>query len=266
MAETFPAPPVRTPFWDPVNPKIISRAWLNWFQQLGVVVGDVMSGGNGSGGSASLSFEGITSGENVQATMKVGTGASIIPDGGGVIDATEINGIPITGMLTHPGQIPISQPGNASAIWSDPLVQGTQAAGTTASTINPVLVSGKGADGNQHDLSTDNSGNLNVINPGTFAVQDNGTATTSTAANTATIATEVATTNAILTEIMPANGNYQMVSEVPQSPMIDLLKRMFVELKGIRLAVVATACDGNRNKPQDFEPDEFISHGDDFLN
>ena len=266
MAETFPAPPVRTPFWDPANPKTISRPWINWFQQLGMTVSDIQSGTGGGGAGASPSFSAITSGENVQAAMKVGTGASIVPDGGGVIDATEINGIPITGMLTHPGQIPISQPGNASAVWSDPLVQGTQAAGTTASTINPVLVSGKGVDGNQHDLSTDNSGDLNVINPGTFAVQDNGTAATATAASTALIATEVATTNAILTEIMPANGNYQMVSEVPQSPMIDLLKRMFVELKGIRLAVVATACDGNRNKPQDFDPDEFMAHGDDFVN
>jgi hypothetical protein len=67
--------------------------------------------------------------------MVVGTGATLEASGTGIINATEVNGIPITGSLTHAGQIPISQPGNESAIWSDPLVQGIQAAGTSASTV-----------------------------------------------------------------------------------------------------------------------------------
>ncbi len=110
----------------------------------------------------SSAFDAIASGTNLTADMIVGTGAALEASGSGVIDATEINGIPITGTLTHPGQIPISQPGNASAIWSDPLVQGTQAAGTSANTVNPVLVAGVGPDTNIHNISTDNSGNLNV--------------------------------------------------------------------------------------------------------
>lgn len=72
------------------------------------------------------------------------------------------NTIPIIGSPSHVGQVPISQPGNTNAVWADPLVQGTQADGTTAATISPVLISGAGPDGNQHKLSTDPNGALNV--------------------------------------------------------------------------------------------------------
>ena len=67
-----------------------------------------------AGGSAP--FNAITSGTNVTAMMVVGSGAVLEPTGTGVIDATEINGIPITGTLTHAGMIPISQPGNTAAV------------------------------------------------------------------------------------------------------------------------------------------------------
>jgi hypothetical protein len=126
-----------------------------------------MGGGGGGGGS----FSGITSGTNDSATMTVGTGAEIVPSGSGVINATEINGIPILGTLTHAGQIPISQPGNTEAVWADPLVQGIQAEGTSASTVNPVLVAGKNGSGNLTDLPIVNAGspaepavNVNVVN------------------------------------------------------------------------------------------------------
>jgi len=126
----------------------------------------------GGGGGGAPTFDQIMSGTNISAFMVVGTGATLGHSGTGVVDATEINGIPITGTLTHAGQIPISQPGNTSAVWADPLVQGTQANGTAASTINPVLVSGVGPDTNQHQLSTDNSGNLNTVVSGTVAVSN----------------------------------------------------------------------------------------------
>lgn len=79
--------------------------------------------------------------------------------------------IPIVGTPAHVGMVPISQPGDAFAVWADPLVQGIQPDGTAASTVSPVLVSGKGTDGNQHAVSTDNSGNLNVAGVSSLSSQ-----------------------------------------------------------------------------------------------
>jgi hypothetical protein len=54
---------------------------------------------------------------------------------------------------THPGQLLISQPGNTSAVWADPQVQGLYPAGSTIcpappyeppTCINPVLIGGQG--------------------------------------------------------------------------------------------------------------------------
>src|ERR1035437_9282995 len=130
---------------------------------LGSTLGNLLvSTGGSGGGSGSASFSAVTSGVSVGQNLTVGDGSSLFPSGTGIVNATEINGIPITGALTHAGQIPISQPGNASAVWADPLVQGLFPEGTATSGINPVLMSGKGADGLQHSLSVDNSGVLNI--------------------------------------------------------------------------------------------------------
>lgn len=147
------------------------------------------TGGSGSGSGAAqnggtttspiapviATFDKIGTGENVSANMTVGEGASIGPDttNPGIINATEINGIPIFPgeAATTVGKIPISQ-GDGTAIFGDPTVQGVYEDGTSVaspgtsgdlSTIQPVLVAGKGADGNMHSLSTDNSGKQNVI-------------------------------------------------------------------------------------------------------
>ena len=66
-------------------------------------------------GTVSTLFSALASSTNTTAAMVVGTGASLAASGSGIVNATEINGIPITGALTHAGQIPISQPGNTSA-------------------------------------------------------------------------------------------------------------------------------------------------------
>lgn len=63
----------------------------------------------------------------------------------------------ITTNAASEGKIPIGQP-DGSVAFADPLVQGLQAEGTTTTGLNPVLVSGKGDDGNQHDIATDDSG------------------------------------------------------------------------------------------------------------
>jgi hypothetical protein len=122
-------------------------------------------------GVISSSFTDITSGDNITADMIVDTGATLSYANSGVVNANEIGTINVNGNLpTHAGEILISQPGNETAVWADPLVQGIQADGTTASTINPVLISGRGPDGNQHDIATDDSGN--IIFPGFISVNN----------------------------------------------------------------------------------------------
>lgn len=61
---------------------------------------------------------------------------------------------------THAGQLLISQPGNGSAVWADPLVQGLQAEGTSVAGLKPVLVGAKDPSGNLQDLNSDADGNL----------------------------------------------------------------------------------------------------------
>lgn len=76
---------------------------------------------------------------------------------------------------THPGQLLISQPGNTSAIWADPQVQGLYAAGSTIcpapayvapTCIQPVLVGAEDPSGNLQNLHEDAAGNLLVSQAG----------------------------------------------------------------------------------------------------
>ena len=124
-------------------------------------------------GDLSTGFESISSGTNTTANMVVGNGATLEATGNGVVNATEINGIPIIGALTHAGQIPISQPGNTEAVWADPFVQGIQAVGTSVSTVNPVLIGVEDENGNLQNLTLDSNGNfavdvVNFAQPTTF--------------------------------------------------------------------------------------------------
>jgi hypothetical protein len=139
------------------------------------------------GGGGSSSFSSITSGTNTNHTLTVGNLSSLTFTGTGVVNANELNGIGIGGTLTHAGQILISQPGNTTAVWADPLVQGIQAEGTTASTVNPVLIAGKDNLGNLRDLTLDSSGNLLVT----------GSLTTTPPANASTNVTQFGSNNIV---------------------------------------------------------------------
>ena len=120
-----------------------------------------------------VAFGSITSGTNTTATMVVGSGATLTVTGTGVIEATELatnTATPVQINLsapTHQGQLLISQPGNATALWADPFVQGPWVDGTPVvapgamgdgtSNIQPVLVAGKGTslsgkDGKMHSI------------------------------------------------------------------------------------------------------------------
>lgn len=117
---------------------------------------------------SSVPFDKVTTGINTTSLM-VGNGGLLEASGTGTIDATEINGIPITGTLTHPGMIPISQPGNTDAVWADPLVQGLYPPGTNVTTggtgstpINPVLIGAQNPSSLLENLQMDASKSLFV--------------------------------------------------------------------------------------------------------
>ena len=73
---------------------------------------------------------------------------------------------------THPGQLLISQPGNTTAIWADPQVQGLYAAGSTIcpapayvapTCIQPILIGGATQGGTLENILVADSGELVTI-------------------------------------------------------------------------------------------------------
>lgn len=141
---------------------------------------------NNTTSSGGTSFGAITSGANTNAAMVVGSGSALTPSGSGVIESSslETTGAAVnvgnSNPPAHAGQLLISQPGNMTAVWADPLVQGLFAPGTNVLTgnaggvINPVLV---GAATPAHllaNLNLDVLGNLLVnigASTGTASVQ-----------------------------------------------------------------------------------------------
>src|SRR5271169_4928311 len=101
---------------------------------------------------------------------------------GGVADAGKVVVLDSSGQIalvnlggnspTHAGQLLISQPGNTTALWADPQVQGLYAAGNSIAsppayvaptTTQPVLVgANRTTDSTLQNLNVDASGNLNV--------------------------------------------------------------------------------------------------------
>jgi hypothetical protein len=129
-------------------------------------------------GAGSVAFSGILSGTNNSAAMVVTFPASLSGNISASASDTALalatNTVtPVatdSSAPTHAGQLLISQPGNASAIWADPQVQGLYPAGSVLSPapayaaptdIQPVLIGG--SDGTHlRNISTDSSGNVNV--------------------------------------------------------------------------------------------------------
>lgn len=72
-------------------------------------------------GSTLFSFGNLSDGTNISAAMVVGSGASLIYSGVGIVNANEIGGIDVAGNTpANPGQILISQSGNLTALWKNP--------------------------------------------------------------------------------------------------------------------------------------------------
>jgi hypothetical protein len=163
---------------------VTDQSTLNFIPGTGIVI---TFGPNGevtftNTGASSTSFADITSGTNLTSTMTVSTGAVLTYTLEGVVNANEVGTIDIAGNLpTHPGEILISQPGNTSAVWADPLVQGLYAAGsainfpptyTPPTTIQPVLMGAEDANKELQNLvltpygsPAENALNVYVVNP-----------------------------------------------------------------------------------------------------
>lgn len=126
------------------------------------------------------SFSDITSGTNLGQTLVVGDGTSLTVacPGTGVIEATELATDTCTPVVTnisaptHAGQLLISQPGNASAVWADPQVQGLYAAGSAIcpapayaapTCIQPVLIGGADQNGNLQNVLVTTGGEAVVL-------------------------------------------------------------------------------------------------------
>ena len=94
-----------------------------------------------------------------------GTEQDTAATGGGGGNATAIQGTAVSSTPPdHNGELLIYDSVQNKYVPGDPLVQGLFPEGTATSSINPVLVSGKGIDGNQHSLSVDNTGAIAVSN------------------------------------------------------------------------------------------------------
>ena len=98
--------------------------------------------------SGSTSFSAITTGTNNTAqTFTVGNTSTLTFTGTGIVNAREVGGIDVAGNTpAHAGQLLISQPGNTTALWADPMVQGlfppatNTATGNSGGPINPVMI------------------------------------------------------------------------------------------------------------------------------
>src|SRR5271167_80862 len=99
-------------------------------------------------------------------TTACGSAAFLCTDEVGVEVAVDIS------HPTHPGQLLISQPGNTSAAWMDPQVQGLYAAGSTIcpapiyvppTCIQPILIGGADCNGVLQNVAVTTGGKLVVL-------------------------------------------------------------------------------------------------------
>jgi len=109
--------------------------------------------------AAGTNFNKLTSGHNIKADMEVDSGAKLSYANNGIVNANQIGTIFCnTNTPDHAGEVLISQPGNKTAAWADPLVQGVNAPGSPSSTLNPVLTGAIDGTGVLHSSQTDASG------------------------------------------------------------------------------------------------------------
>src|ERR1700723_865415 len=121
------------------------------------------------------SFDELTSGTNTNAFMVVSGSAVLSYAADGIVNANEIGTILVDGNVPqHSGQFLISQPGNESAMWADPMMMGAAPEGTLLALsppmssppipqqVNPLLLGGRDSSSILHGLATESDGTLKV--------------------------------------------------------------------------------------------------------
>lgn len=103
------------------------------------------------------------------------TATGTVACGSAAFLCTDINGTEVEVDIshpTHPGQLLISQPGNTSAVWADPQVQGLYAAGSTIcpapafvapTCIQPILIGGADCNGKLQNVAVTTGGEIIVL-------------------------------------------------------------------------------------------------------
>jgi len=103
------------------------------------------------------------------------TATGIVACGTAAYLCTDIAGVEVEVDIshpTHPGQLLVSQPGNTSAIWTDPQVQGLYAAGSTIcpapayvapTCIQPILIGGADCNGVLQNVAVATGGEIIVF-------------------------------------------------------------------------------------------------------
>jgi hypothetical protein len=155
------------------------------------------------------------------------------------------------GSPTHAGEVLISQPGNSTATWADPLVQGVFPPGTDVATangaspptpLNPVLVGASDPSGDLQNLSVDGSGNLLVSVPGSVAVTMASTTITGTVAVAGTVTANAGTNLNTSLLALEAGGNIAAikadVDKIPSQGQALAAASMPVVLTAIQQAAL----------------------------
>lgn len=98
-----------------------SQTKLNLIAGTNVTITDGGTGGVtiDASGSGSSAFNAITSGTNTTATMTVGSGASLVPSGSGVVEATQIQAVVVSGTPPSTGQV-LTATSSTAADWQTP--------------------------------------------------------------------------------------------------------------------------------------------------
>ena len=76
----------------------------------------------------------------------------------------------------------------------------------------------------------------------------------------------VSTDGSLIVQLNPVQPNLAVPLNVAVNPWTDIFNLMYDELRAIRLAVTALACEGGKNKESDFNPDRFSTQGDQQIN
>jgi hypothetical protein len=181
----------------------------------------------------------------ILSSATVQSGATLSTAGTGVINANQFGGISSMGSVpTHEGQLLISQPGNLTAAWADPQVQGLYAVGSflnsppsyvAPTTIQPVLIGGSDYAGSPAlwNLKVDSGGKIYVGNFPSFTFTYGGSPPTE--------GLNVYVLNTTSTEVPAASGGATPKGYHIANNTVQAIKSTFGQIYGYYLDNTANA-------------------------